>query len=130
MALTEYQQHWSAITVRTPNVPVIINNPQHSAGRQNSNITHELAHLILKHRPGAIQTIYGCVMRDFDEVQEAEAALLGEALLVPCVSLEWAARRQMDLPMTARWLGASEDLVRYRANATGVKRQYRGCIAG
>ncbi|WP_327586796.1 ImmA/IrrE family metallo-endopeptidase [Nonomuraea sp. NBC_00507] len=101
----------SAITVRTPNGLVIINNPQHSAGRQNSNIIHELAYLILKHRPGANQTIYGSMLRGFDEVQEAEAALLGEALLVPRISLQWTARRQIDLAMTARWLGASEDLV-------------------
>jgi hypothetical protein len=129
-ALSEFSDCWSAITVRTPDGAIIINNPLHNDGRQNSNVTHEIAHLVLRHAPGALQTISGCVLRDFDEIQEAEAALLGETLLAPRVSLEWAARRRMNLPMTARWLGASDELVRYRANLTGVRRQFRGCLAG
>lgn len=129
-ALNQFHDRWSAITVRAPGGAIIVNNPLHNRGRQASNVTHEIAHLVLQHAPGAIQTISGCVLRDFDEVQEAEAAVLGEALLVPRASLEWAARRRMDVPMAARWLGASTELVRYRANVTGVKRQFRGCLAG
>jgi hypothetical protein len=129
-ALSRFHDQWSAVTIRTPHGAVIVNNPLHNRGRQNSNVTHEIGHLVLQHAPGALQTISGCIMRDFDEVQESEAALLGETLLVPRASLEWAARRHMDVPMTARWLGASEDLVRYRANITGIKRQFRGFLAG
>lgn len=129
-ALSKFHDRWSAITVRTPDGPVIVNNPLHNEGRQNSNVTHEIAHLVLRHTPGALQTIFGCIMRDFDEGQESEAARLGETLLVPRAALAWAARRRMDVPMAARWLGASEELVRYRANLTGVKRQFRGCLVG
>ncbi|MFI0411827.1 ImmA/IrrE family metallo-endopeptidase [Actinomadura sp. 3N508] len=129
-ALKAYPQCWSAITVRTNEGPVILNNPLHEDGRQNSNITHEIAHLILKHTPGALQTVLGCVMRDFDEAQESEASLLGEVLLVPRKALVWAARGGMDVQSTARWLGASEVLVRTRANRTGVKRQFQGSLVG
>jgi len=125
--LTVGASYWSAITVRTPAGTVVVHNPQHERPRQHSNLTHELAHVLLGHTPGALQTVAGCVMRDFDEIQEEEeAACLGDTLLALRVALEAAARRNMSLTHTADWLGASEQLTRYRANTTGVTRQYRG----
>lgn len=65
-------------------------------------------------------------MRDFDEIQEEEAACLGDTLLAPRAALATAARRRLNLMQTAEWLGASTQLTRYRANTTGITRQYRG----
>jgi Zn-dependent peptidase ImmA (M78 family) len=124
--LVEHSDYWSALTVRTPAGIVVVHNPQHEQPRQHSNLTHELAHVLLQHMPGALQTVAGCVMRDFDEVQEEEARCLGDTLLAPRAALEAAARRRMTLDQTADWLGASLQLTSYRAHTTGITRQYRG----
>lgn len=123
--LAENGGYWSALTVRTPAGIVVVHNPLHERPRQHSNLTHELSHVLLKHTPGALQTIAGCVMRDFDEVQEDEARCLGDTLLAPRAALVAAARRRMNLQQTAAWLGASVQLTSYRANTTGIFRQYK-----
>lgn len=124
--LGEHGNCWSALTVRTPSGTVVVHNPHHEKPRQHSNLTHELAHVLLKHQPGALQTVAGCVMRDFDEIQEEEAACLGDTILVPREALALAARRRMTLSDTAQWLGASEQLASYRAHATGITKQFKG----
>lgn len=116
---------WSAVTVRTPAGIVVVHNPRHEQPRRHSNLTHELAHVLLGHAPGALQTVAGCVMRDFDEQQEEEAACLGDTLLAPRVALQEAARRKLTLAQAAEHLGASQQLTTYRAHITGVTRQYR-----
>lgn len=124
--LAEHSDYWSALTVRTPAGIVVVHNPQHERPRQHSNLTHELAHVLLQHAPGALQTVAGCVMRDFDEIQEEEARCLGDTLLAPRVALAAAAGRRMTVTQTAVWLGASTQLTSYRANTTGISRQYKG----
>jgi hypothetical protein len=124
--LVEHSDFWSALTVRTPAGIVVVHNPQHEQARQHSNLTHELAHVLLDHSPGALQTVAGCVMRDFDELQEEEARCLGDTLLAPRAALVAAARRGMSVAQTAVWLGASVQLTSYRAHSTGITRQYKG----
>lgn len=124
--LVEHSDCWSATTVRTPAGTVVVHNPQHERPRQHSNLTHELGHVLLGHEPGALQTVAGCVMRDFDEVQEEEAAWLGDAILAPRTALAAAARRGLSLPDTAQLLGASEQLTSYRTYATGIHKQHQG----
>lgn len=124
--LAEHSDYWSALTVRTPAGTVVVHNPQHERPRQHSNLTHELAHVLLQHTPGALQTVAGCVMRDFDELQEEEARCLGDTLLAPRAALAAAARRRMNVTQTAAWLGASVPLTSYRAHTTGISRQYKG----
>lgn len=116
---------WSALTVRTPAGVVVVHNPLHERVRQHSNLTHELAHVLLGHTPGALQTVAGCVMRDFDELQEEEARWLGDTLLAPRAALARGARRGLSTTRMAAWLGCSTQLVGYRANTTGIERQYR-----
>jgi hypothetical protein len=64
-------------------------------------------------------------MRDFDETQEEEARCLGDTLLAPRAALAAAARRGMKTDQTAAWLGCSTQLTSYRANTTGIARQFR-----
>jgi hypothetical protein len=123
--LETHSDSWSALTVRTPAGVVVVHNPAHERGRQHSNLTHELAHVLLQHQPGALQTVAGCVMRDFDETQEEEARCLGDTLLAPRAALAAAARRGMKTDQTAAWLGCSTQLTSYRANTTGIARQFR-----
>ena len=41
---------WSAVTLVVANKTLIILNSSHTAGRQASDLTHELAHRILEHK--------------------------------------------------------------------------------
>ena len=87
------------ILIRTPAGTVVVHNSQHERPRQHSNLTHELAHVLLGLHPAR-----------FRRSQDA--------------------RGNMNLNQTAEWLGASQQLTRYRANTTGVTCQYRRFSAG
>src|SRR5713226_8901521 len=45
---------WSAVSQVSEDGPLVIYNPRHSAGRQASDIIHELAHIILDHNPAKL----------------------------------------------------------------------------
>ncbi len=122
--LTDHADAWSALTVRTPAGVVVVHNPLHDRARQHSNLTHELSHVLLDHQPGALQTVAGCVMRDFDETQEEEARCLGDTLLAPRAALAIGSQRGMSTAQMAAWLGCSTQLTSYRANTTGIGRQF------
>jgi uncharacterized protein DUF955 len=49
--LGEHADSWSAFTITNGRKPMIVYNPAHSAARTASNLMHELAHIILGHRP-------------------------------------------------------------------------------
>src|SRR5581483_186242 len=46
-----HSDSWSAITIPGKHHPLIVYNPSHSAARQNSDLMHELAHILLGHKP-------------------------------------------------------------------------------
>ncbi len=129
--LVEHSDCWSATTVRTPAGTVVVHNPQHELPRQHSNLTHELGHVLLDHQPGALQTVAGCVLRDFDEVQEEEAAWLGDVLLAPRAALAAAARRGLSLPSTAQLLvaRAADELPHLRHRHPQAAPRLRGLVS-
>src|SRR5947207_6782674 len=45
---------WSAVTCSVGDEALIIHNPRHSPARQNSDLAHELAHIILEHEPSKL----------------------------------------------------------------------------
>jgi Zn-dependent peptidase ImmA (M78 family) len=61
-------------------------------------------------------------MRDFDERQEAEADWLAGSLLAPEAALKRAKLTGLTHAQTAHYLGASEDLIRWRWNVSGIDR--------
>src|SRR5690349_19923623 len=69
---------WSAVTCMASGQSRIIYNPKHSPARQNSDIAHELAHILLEHDPGKMVLSHdgSIVMRHFDAKQEEEANCL------------------------------------------------------
>lgn len=81
---------------------------------------HEAAHLICNHSPAKVGL---CGMRSYDDVHEEEAKWLGASLQITRHGLLWAVRKQMGNDEIARFYGASEALVRFRRNLTGVDRQ-------
>lgn len=116
---------WSALTISVGDQPVIIRNTEHAKTRQQSDLMHELAHLLCKHEPSMVLQIseFPYPLRDYDEEQEAEASWLGGCLQLPRPALLWAARRQLSEAAMVLHFGASVDLIRYRRQVTGVTRQ-------
>lgn len=117
---------WHAIGLQVDNQAIVIYNPRKSASRQVSDVTHELAHIILDHQPATI--IYSAEldlgMRSFDQKQEDEANCLAWSLLLPRESLVYAKRRRMSVESIARHFGVSESLVTFRMNTSGIRKQF------
>lgn len=109
---------WSAaITQRQP--LVIIHNPTHSAARQQSNLMHELAHVLLNHPSGSLDTITGVLI--FSAVHEAEATYLGGCLLLPKRAAEWASQKKFTVEQAMIYYGASREMIVWRCRMSGVR---------
>jgi|SRR2546427_4170057 len=118
---------WSAVSHVSKGKPLVIYNPRRSAGRQASDIMHELAHIILDHDPGKmIMSQDGTmVMRSYDRKQEEEANWLGWSILLPREALVSATRLRLSNSEIAERYGVTEDLVEFRLRVTGVNAQFK-----
>lgn len=117
--------NWSAVTVVAPQKPFIIHNASHSTGRQESNIMHELAHLICNHQPSEIIQIdgYAFPLRSCNKSEEEEADWVCGCLKLPREGVLWAVRSGMSTEVIAERFASSIDLARYRIRITGVEKQ-------
>lgn len=111
---------WSAVTIEVEKKLIIVHNTVHAPQRQESNLMHEMAHIICKHRPANVVKTHSLFMRCYDIKQEDEATWLGACLQIPRQALFWAVKRGMSHQEIATYFGASEDLVRFRRNCVGV----------
>lgn len=116
---------WSAVTVDTPMGLFVAYNTTHSAARRESDVMHELAHVICAHPRTRIVRLPGVPfpLREYHLDHEEEAIWLGACLQLPREALLWARRQGMDHDEIASYYGASRDQVRYRLNRTGVEQQ-------
>lgn len=118
---------WSALTMENKfGKRLIVHNPFHTPARQQSNIMHEIAHILCKHKkkplPEGINLPFG--MRDFDKEQEDEAIYLGATLQLSRPCLLWAKKRNMNNAEIANHFNASIEMVNFRIASTGVNKQY------
>lgn len=115
---------WSAVTLIKGRQKLVILNSAHSQARQNSDLAHELSHVILEHKPTQVFVGPGgaMLMREFDRVQEHEAECLSSVLLVPRDALLSLLPRN-DEEAAASQLGVSTEMLKMRRNVTGVDRQ-------
>jgi Zn-dependent peptidase ImmA (M78 family) len=119
---------WSALTMTDcNNQKLIIHNTRTSIARQQSDIMHELAHIICEHKivvpEGVILPSY---MRYYDKFQESEAEYLGSCLQLPRECLVWAITSgNMSKREIATNYSASLQMVNYRINTTGISRQLK-----
>ncbi len=117
---------WSALTMITgTNKKIIIHNHLHAPTRTQSNLMHELAHVICDHKHPETQRNIALpfFMRDYDKQHEEEANYLGSTLQITREGLLWALKKRMEIAEIAEHYNASEKMVNLRINATGVKRQ-------
>ena len=121
---------WSAVTVSVGVYIVIINNTSHTLLRQESNIMHEISHIICNHVPAKLIWIGELPFRVYDAEQEEEANWLGACLQLPRSALWAAVKRRMTVSEMSQYFQASEEMVRYRRQVTGVDRQILRLGAG
>ena len=111
---------WSAVTVQVGDLAIVVSNVSHSLPRRESDLMHELAHIICRHPAMRIVRVAGLPVREYSDVQEEEAAWLGGCLHLPRVALWNALSRGLTVPAIMARFNASEQMVRYRRNVTGI----------
>lgn len=119
---------WSALTMRNEKGKrIIIHNTLASKARQQSDLMHELAHIICEHEFNKLEE-YALpdYMRYYDRYQEAEAEYLGGCLQLSRECLMWAI---VSAKMTKREIAdkyiASIQMVNFRINSTGIRNQLK-----
>jgi Zn-dependent peptidase ImmA (M78 family) len=115
----QHRASFSAVTVFCGSERMIVFNHAHSAGRQASDLAHELAHVLLFHPPSPALDHRGC--RQWDPEAEDEAAWLAGALLISDeAALDIAARGLTDAEAAIEY-GVSEHMMRFRMNVTKAR---------
>jgi hypothetical protein len=123
--LVHDNESWSAVTLTLPNARIIIQNSAHAPTRRNSDVMHELAHIILKHEPAQVMLSPNghMFMDSYGKEQELEADWFGAALLVPRDGLLALLSRSSDISAAARHFAVSTQLLQWRMRKTGIERQ-------
>jgi Zn-dependent peptidase ImmA (M78 family) len=123
-ALEELQPGaFSACTFSFDGRDVIVYNPLASSGRTQSDIAHEVAHMLLKHKVKQVHQIGGITFFSCDPEEEQEANWLAGCLLLPRPLLLRAAKRGLDAAAIAENYGVTESMAAFRLRTTGVLRQ-------
>jgi Zn-dependent peptidase ImmA (M78 family) len=114
---------FSAGTVLSGSMRLIVLNDSHHVNRQSSSLAHELSHVVLEHPPGpAIDPETGC--RTWSDEHEQEADWLGGCLLVPRDGLAAIVTGAEHLVAAAEHFCVSDEMISYRYNVTGLRRQH------
>lgn len=113
---------WSAAVICQYPLQVVY-NPCHADVRRESNLMHELGHVLLKHAMIGFDSKTGLPLRRPQD--EKEATYLGGCLQIPHRGLLWAVQREMTLPQIAKHFDASEEMVLFRSNAAGIRQDLK-----
>lgn len=116
---------FSACTFEVNGRHVIVYSPLSSLARTQSDIAHEVAHILLGHEIKVMHDFGGLRFFTCDPDEEQEANWLGACLLLPRPLLLRAARRKLSARQLADEYGVSEQMAAFRLRATGVERQVR-----
>ena len=114
---------FSACTFRVRGRRTIVYNPLASDPRQQSDIAHEVAHMLLGHELQTVQQLDGVSFFSCDPDEEQEANWLAGCLLLPRPLLLRAAQHGLDPVDIAQEHGVSRQMAEFRLRATGVSRQ-------
>jgi Zn-dependent peptidase ImmA (M78 family) len=113
---------FSAVTILTPYGKLIVYNNLHSPSRINSDLSHEISHIICDHDFSSITEMI-TISREFDKNKEDEANWLGGCLLLPEKGLVWAIRQKMSIEDIANHFNISVQMARWRFNVTGMAKR-------
>ena len=94
-----------------------------SPERINSDVAHEVAHILLDHRLTWLTRIKAVAFQSCDTDQEDEANWLAGCLLLPRIALVHDLKKRRSINTIASRRVLSEQMVRYRMNVTGAGRQ-------
>lgn len=116
---------WHAVTVYTDGTDLVIYNPRHSVARRNSDIMHELSHLIIGHAPSQlfVDPERSIALREYNGNQEEEANWLAYTLLLPRPALLYIGSKGLPVQRARELYGVSRDLLLFRMQITAVDRQ-------
>jgi Zn-dependent peptidase ImmA (M78 family) len=122
---------FSAATFHLPGGrTVTVYNPCNDNGRTNSDIAHEIAHILLNHEVRELQQIGGHTFFTCNPEQEEEANWLAGCLLLPRALLLREAYAGSDPATVAQKHHVSLPMARFRLNASGVLLQARRARSG
>ena len=109
---------------------IVLYNDRNSEGRFNSDIAHEISHVLLAHPPASPFDDSGC--RAFDKDIEHEANCLSGYILIP----DEAARKIVKCGLPQHYAcgeyGVSREMLEFRLNSSGARiwhrrlRKFRG----
>lgn len=117
---------FSAATFHLPNGrTATVYNPLNDTGRTNSDIAHEIAHVLLNHEVRELQQIGTHTFFTCNPEQEEEANWLAGCLLLPRALLLREAYAGSDPALIAHKHHVSVPMARFRLNASGVLLQVR-----
>ena len=124
-ALRRIQQDaFSACTFEVPDGRyAVVFNPLMSEARRNSDIAHEVAHVVLGHSFSRLHRLGDIAFLSGDKQQEEEARWLSGCLLLPRFALIHDLRKGRTPSSIAGNRILSEDMVHYRMRVTGAARQ-------
>lgn len=120
-------QAWafSACTFDVAGTPVIVLNPLRGPGRRRADCAHELAHLLLRHQMRVPERVGDYVFFTGNPDQEDEAGWFAGCLLLPRQAVVKAVWAGMDAAEIAELYQTTEEMARFRVNATGAAVQAR-----
>jgi len=116
---------FSACTFSFPSRRVIVYNPLNSVARTQSDVAHEVSHILLDHETKEIHQIGSITFFTCDPDEEQEANWLAGCVLLPRRLLLTVAKRGWDAQRVAVEYQVSEQMAAFRMRATGVLRQLR-----
>lgn len=119
--------HFSAAVCFDGIKAFILLNDSSERKRQASDIAHELAHVLLRHKP--VYPFLDGGIREFSFEDEQEAEVLGPVLLVSEKAALLAYRliqtKTHTLASLSNLWGITEDVIRWRMNAVGASKRVK-----
>lgn len=122
------KNNWSANTIIYENKTIILHNNTHSPQRQQSNLMHEIAHIICKHPPEPLISANGLLLRNINKANEEEAEWFGGCLQLPRQLLYELFKRGESIDNIMLNYHVSIEMLRFRVNITGMKKVFKSII--
>jgi len=113
-----------ACTIPLPNgSSAVVYNPLMPDSRRNSDVSHEVAHILLDHSLSRLERIGNVSFLSCDKAQEDEASWLSGCLLLPRPALVHDLKKRRSHATIAEQRVLSIEMVEYRIRVTGAARQ-------